>query len=146
MSENQAEAPPQPPPPTKRLSRDEILGAIDSRLVKVDVPEWGGHVFVRSMTGLERDTFEGETALLRKNDPSKKVPAIRARLLARVMVDEEGKRLFTDTDIPNLANKSAKALDRLFAVAESLSGMTMADLEELAKNFVPGPSDGSTSG
>ena len=41
------------------LTRDLILGMDDLSRVRVDVPEWGGHLFVRSMTGMERDAFEG---------------------------------------------------------------------------------------
>ena len=41
-----------------RLSRDDILKAADNEPEEVDVPEWGGSVLVRGMTGRERDAFE----------------------------------------------------------------------------------------
>src|SRR5262249_54462608 len=41
-----------------RLSKDDILKAADNEPEEVDVPEWGGTVLVRGMTGRERDAFE----------------------------------------------------------------------------------------
>ena len=41
------------------LSRTDILGAKDLGLTPVEVPEWGGTVYVRSMTARERITWEG---------------------------------------------------------------------------------------
>ena len=40
------------------LTRDQILQANDLVTETVEVPEWGGSVFVKSLTGVERDQFE----------------------------------------------------------------------------------------
>jgi hypothetical protein len=50
------------------------------------------------------------------------------------IVDEEGNRLFSDADVKLLGQKSAAALDKLFEVAQKLSGLKDEDVEELAKN------------
>lgn len=115
------------------LSRDDILGADDLPSEEVEVPEWGGTVWVRSMTGLERDVFE---ASLTQGAGDKKVNLknIRARLVSLTAVDEEGTRLFSDADIAELGAKSAAALDRVFSVAQSLNGLGNEDVEELAEN------------
>jgi hypothetical protein len=42
----------------KSLTKDEILEAADLSTKAVDVPEWGGSVNVRTMTGADRDAFE----------------------------------------------------------------------------------------
>ena len=42
----------------KALTRDEILGADDLKTESVKVPEWGGTVLVRELTGAERDEWE----------------------------------------------------------------------------------------
>jgi hypothetical protein len=42
------------------LTRDSILNAKDLKKELVKVPEWGGEVYVRCMTGSERDAFESE--------------------------------------------------------------------------------------
>lgn len=72
------------------LNKEAILNAKDTRQEVAEVPEWGGHVCIRAMSGAERDDFraaiEGaETSLVGK---------FEAPLLALTLVDEEGNRLF----------------------------------------------------
>ena len=40
------------------LNREAILAAEDLPRELVEVPEWGGAVYVRALTGAERDQFE----------------------------------------------------------------------------------------
>ena len=42
------------------LTRDEILESEDLATETVSVPEWGGSVIVRALTGTERDAYEAE--------------------------------------------------------------------------------------
>lgn len=117
------------------LSRDQILEADDLDREQVDVPEWGGPVYVREMTAAERDAFEAEI-LDRKSDGEVEVDLqnIRARLLVRVLCDEDGDRLFDDADIEPLSRKSGAVMGRLFQVAQKLNGLTAQDIEEIAGN------------
>lgn len=123
----------------KVLGREDILGADDLPRELVEVPEWGGSVWVRTMTGTERDAYEasiievklgpkGQASVERRMDNS------RAKLLARSICGDDGERIFTESDISALGRKSAKALDRVFEVAQRLNGMTEDDIEELAGN------------
>ncbi len=116
------------------LSRDDILKADDLPTRKVEVPEWGGIVLVRGLTGAQRDAFEMMFLNWRdKNQAS--LENFRATLAAWCIVDEDGKRLFNDTsDVHRLAQKSARALERVFDAARELSGLTAQDVEELTKN------------
>ena len=57
-----------------------------------------------------------------------------ARLCALSIRDESGKPLFTKTDITALSKKSASALDRIFQVAQKLSGIGQDEIEETVKN------------
>lgn len=135
------------------LSREQILEAQDMEKELVDVPEWGGPVYVRALTGAERDAFEDsmvEMRVVRKGRKRETVPQmryqnLRARLCALTICDEEGNRLFKDEDVHALGKKSAAALDRVFEVAQRLSGLREEDVEELAGNFENDQSDGSTS-
>lgn len=127
------------------LTRDQILQADDLRSEDVPVPEWGGVVRVRGLTGTQRDAFESDVVVMNGRDVQRNTRNIRARLVALTVVDEEGKRLFTHQDVEALGNKSARALDRVFSAASSLSGLSDADVEELAENFADGQSDGSIS-
>jgi len=123
------------------LSKEQILSAKDLTTETVNVPEWGGEVTVRSMTGTERDSFEQSILEGKKTNMTN----IRAKLCARVMVDEQGNRLFTDREIDSLGGKSASALDRVFEVAQRLNGMSSKDIKELEKNSGTGQSGDSTS-
>jgi hypothetical protein len=61
------------------------------------------------------------------------------------VVDDQGKRIFTDEDIEALGNKNAAPLDRICDVARRLSGMGRAEKEKLAKNSAPAGGDLSSS-
>lgn len=127
------------------LNRDQILNASDLQSEDVYVPQWGGVVRVVGMTGAQRDSWEAGITRLRQSGIQYNLENIRAGLLARVLVDEQGNRLFNDKDIVFLGNKSAAALDLLFAVAQRLSGIGKGDIEELAENFPNGQNGGSIS-
>jgi len=111
------------------LSKAAILAADDKKMVDFDVPEWGGAVKLRVMTGTERDRFEGEFVGGNKN-----VDMVRAKLVAKCLCDEEGNRLFTEQEIPSLGEKSAAVLDRLFSECMKLNRFSKSDVEDLAKN------------
>lgn len=116
------------------LTREQILGAEDLETEVVDVPEWGGQVLVRGMTGTERDAFEASIVEMRGKQSRVDMRNIRAKLVAKSIVDEEGKLLFSDADVRALGQKSASALDRVFTAAQRVSGISDTDVEELAKN------------
>lgn len=113
------------------LTKEQILKANDFSVEKVTVKQWNGFVFVRGMTGTERDAFE-QSVVQTKGKTN--LSNIRARLCALTIVDEKGNRLFDDSDIVELGKKSAAALDKVFAVAQRLNGLAAGDVEELAKN------------
>lgn len=122
---------------TTILSREAILQAQDLDRELVEVPEWGGAVYVRAMTGMERDAYERRMVTVRGDRPGVNLDGLvnmRAWVAATCIVGEDGERLFSEKDIRALGQKSAAALDRIYAVAMRLSGLTAEDLEELEKN------------
>jgi hypothetical protein len=112
------------------LTKDAIISANDSGLMKVAVPEWGGDVFIKVMSCGERDAYENDWVV----NKSKGVENFRSKFLARCLCDENGSLLFTEQEIPLLAKKSAKVLSRLWQKAMDHNALTDADVEELAKN------------
>lgn len=130
------------------LSRDAILGADDRPTEVVHVPEWGGDVHVRGLSGAERDAYEAGIASPRPDGRQHmNLRNLRARLVVLAVVDpDSGDRLFRDDDAPALGDKSAAAVDRVFSVARRLSGLSEGDVEELAEGFGDAPSEDSTSG
>lgn len=123
--------------------RSQILEADDLPSEEVVVPEWNTTVFVRSMTGRDRDMFEAK--MLKANEAGKHLENFRARLTVFCAIDEEGKRIFADSDIAALGEKSGRALDRIFEVASRLNKMREVDIEDTRKNSLRAVGDDSTS-
>jgi hypothetical protein len=116
------------------LTREQILKAEDTPYEVVEVPEWGGSVLVWTMSGAERDAFEEGSLVKRGRKSEVSLHNLRARLCTITIRDQAGKRLFTKEDIDSLGKKSAKALDRVFGVAQRLNGFTEEDIQELVGN------------
>lgn len=128
-----------------RLSKDDILKADDVRTEEVEVPEWGGSVLVRGMTGEERDEFEASMLVRRGDQMIPDTWNTRAKLIARCVIDDDGTPLFTRQDVDALGKKSGAALDRVFDVASRLSGLRPEDAKEAAENFGPALNGASSS-
>lgn len=128
------------------LSREHILGADDRKTEDVQVPEWGGTVRVRALSGAERDAYEAGLVQLRADGTRRlTMQNARARLVSLSVCDEQGGRVFSDADVAELGDKSAAALERVFSVASRLSGLTDDDIEEMTETFADAPSGDSTS-
>ena len=119
------------------LSRDQILTADDIETREVDVPEWGGTVRLKSLTGRERDAFEASNRILRGKEFVPNPVDIRARLVIRALVDETGNRLFKDTEAGALGAKSGAVLDRLYDIVAEMSGMTSSPPRTLRETPSP---------
>lgn len=129
------------------LSREDIIAVEDRTTETVKVPEWGGEVLVRSLSGRERDEFESSTVRTRGGKREENYDNFRARLVSLCLVDEDGRRLFTSkSDIILLGNKSVAALQRVFNKAQELNGMSDEDVEELTDSFEKTPGEDSASG
>ena len=116
--------------PAKALTGDAVVAAVDSDLTRVEIPEWGGHAFLRIMDCGERDDYECEWR--KKADSG--VENFRSKFVAKCLVDESGKRLFGNGDIMKLAAKSSKVVNRLWELAMKLNNLSEAGSEEAAKN------------
>jgi hypothetical protein len=112
------------------LTREAIAKADDLPREKVKTPEWGkdSYVFVRTMSGDQRDDFEASFAGDAKSN-------LRGRLAALTVCDDEGNLLFAGSDGAELlGGKSARVLDRIFAVAIRLNAISKTDVDALEKN------------
>lgn len=111
------------------LTADQILAADDLGLKRVDVPEWGGELYVRVMSVRERDDYE--RLWLGKKETG--IDNFRSQYLARVLCNEKGELLFSRGQIDKLAEKSGAVMGRLFDVAMKHNNMTEEDVQELGK-------------
>lgn len=116
------------------LTREQILAAMDLKIESVDVPEWGGTVYVRNMTGRARDQFESSRYKLIGEKIEILHQNTRAALLAASLCDSKGTLMFSEKDVEALGEKNGAVLDRLFDVAQRLSGLRQKDAEEKLKN------------
>ena len=130
------------------LTRDAILAADDLPRERVEVPEWGGEVYLRAMTGTEREAYEGLIADREKAGPKgagMSAVELLCELVARTACDELGLLLFEPADIPALKTRNATVLVRLSEQAMRMNRLTEMDIKDLEKNSGGGPSDDSTS-
>ena len=122
------------------LNREAILSFQDRQVQKVHIPEWADDVYVRSLSGAERDAFEEGNLIRERNKKSGamnydvRLQNAKVRLVILTLCDEQGNRLLEDSDEGVLAGKNAAAINRIYSVAASMSGITDEDLEELLKN------------
>ena len=115
------------------LTKDAILASKDFTLKEVEVPEWGGSIFIGTMTGKERDNLESAFVNAKDGDNSNLLN-LRAKIVAITACDPEGVRLFTLDDIEALGGKSSLVLDRLFTIAQQVNGMSGKDVEGIVGN------------
>ncbi|MDD5533904.1 MAG: hypothetical protein PHC52_14010 [Syntrophales bacterium] len=119
----------------KKITKADIVAFNDLKSEVIEVPEWGGSVTIRRMTGGERDAYEADIFESKGAQLQLKRENFRAKLIARCLVDDNGERMFSDGEIAALSKKSAAALDRLFAACQRLNGMTGAEQEKIEKNL-----------
>ena len=121
------------------LSKKAILAAKDTKLKgPVAVPEWGGDVYFRTISGLERDQFEDAYS-------EQKMKAFRARFLVLTISDENGDRLFGDNEVEDHGKKSSVVINRLFDEAWQHNAFTQEAVDALGEGSSPDQSEGSTS-
>jgi hypothetical protein len=120
------------------LNKTAILAAGDIKLDKVAVPEWGGDVYLKTISGIDRDQFE-------EGYSEQKMKNFRARFLVLTLCDEKGDRLFTDAEVAELAKKSSLVLNRLFEKSWGFNAFTNEAVDDLGNDSTVAPSDGSTS-
>ena len=116
------------------LNKESILAANDSRIETVDVPEWGGVVRVKTMTGTERDAFDQMVLEGRGSDKAANIRNFRSKICVCCICDGDGNRLFANGDVDIVGKKSSIVLDRISESASKLNALGRKDIEELEKN------------
>lgn len=115
------------------LTRDEIKAKRGVRQrVAVDVPALGGTIYVAKMTARDRDDFEymvtgGKVGGINTKN-------IRARFLTLVCVNEDGTRMFDESDAEWLGELDTDAVQIITEAGFKLNGIGNDALEDAAKN------------
>ena len=115
---------------SKVLTRAAILSADKSALEKVNVPEWGGDVYVCAIKANEFERFRDK---ITSNGQADKAMMIGG-LVSLVACDSQGKRLFTDDDTERVSEFALAPLLRVFRAAMKFNNLSDDDVDELVKN------------
>jgi hypothetical protein len=123
------------------LDRKALLAKEKLQIEKVDL---GGEdfVYVRAMTGRERDIFEQSLVKEKKDEEGKIIgfdnamQDFRAKLCVCCVCDENGNNTLNPEDFPILSqHMSAKRLEVIVNQAQELNKISKKDKENLLKNL-----------
>jgi hypothetical protein len=133
------------------LTREALLQKDDLKIEKVELSK--GYVFVREMTGHEKDIWES-SMLKQKPSGNKNKPIeyettlddFRAKLAVVTVCDEEGNLIFKPEDVKML-NKmmSATNIEKIVTAAQRLNAISQQDRDEILKNSEADQTDNSNS-
>lgn len=133
------------------LNKEALLAKPKLTIEKVEISE--GYVFVREMTGHEKDIWEQSMLKAAPNGNPQAAPKVnydlanfRAKLAVSTICDEEGNLLFTMSEV-HLLNKALRAsdLEKIVDTAQKLNAVTDKDKEEILKNLEADRDDSSNS-
>jgi hypothetical protein len=120
------------------LDRAAVLVVADRVVEELFIPEWQGWVRVGSWDGLTRwRVIQSWTANPSANGrPDTNLLAVVAQAS---LVGEDGAEQYALGDVPALARKNAKALDRILTVALRINGLDASAVADLGKDSAPTP-------
>jgi hypothetical protein len=132
------------------LSRELLLQRDALKIERVELTR--GHVYVREMTGAEKDIWEQSMLKEQKAKDGKvtyetTLEDFRAKLAVVTICDEDGNLILRPSDVKDL-NKmiSASNIERVVEAAQKLNAITDKDREEILKNLETSPEEDSSSG
>ena len=107
----------------------------------IEVPEWGGTVYIRELSGWERDCFDEAwfKYKVQQNGSGECGVNFYSFLIAWLVVDESGKRFVSDSEIMQLAQVPAKIILRVAEQCMKINGMGRWADVELPKSLEQDP-------
>jgi hypothetical protein len=132
------------------LSREKLLSKCDLTIEKVELGN-DEYVYVRSMTGYERDLFE-RSLTKEKFDSKGKLTGydqslenFRSKLAVLTICDEKGDLILAPEDYDALSRSiRIDKLEKIINAAQALNKITDADKDDIVKNSEAAP-DGSSN-
>lgn len=109
------------------LNREQLLAQARPKIIEVPVPEWGGTIHLRDITAGQRDQYDGYQI---DQQGQQKYTDFRARLLILSICDQDGNRLFTDSEVSTISSLPAHVVDRLWDQAALLCGLKTEQVEK----------------
>lgn len=130
------------------LNKDALLAAAerpDVQTKDVHVPELGGFVRVREMSGTVRNRIEAAAVSMRAGGDAKTLDNVTAQMIAACLVDEHDRPMLTTADVRRLMASRPRAVFRIRDAIMEISATDDDDVEALAEVFDSARSDSSTS-
>ncbi len=124
------------------LSKEDILEAQDIQTDTVDVPEWGGTVHVRALNAVERGKLDNLGAQARL-DGTAQLEDMHVMTVQMGVIDDDGQRVFSEDDIPELREKAAAPMERISERIWEMSGISEEDVEDAVEDLEQTPSGDS---
>ncbi len=125
------------------LTKDDIKG-LKASAVKVPI-EGFGDVFIRVMSGSERDSLEASCIKTRGKVQEENRDNFRAKILVRTLSDEHGVRMFKDDEAGVVGSLPATFVVPAADEAATINKMNKKDVDSLTKNSEAGQKDDSGS-
>jgi hypothetical protein len=133
------------------LSREQLLTKQTPTIKKIELLTPDEFVYVRQMSGRERDIFE-RSLLIEVEDKQGNITYkrvledFRAKLATHTVCDENGVLLLKSSDASTLSESMlAACLEKIVDAAQELNRITEKDKEALIKNSVASQTAGNTS-
>jgi len=121
------------------LSRDEIINIKDCKVTAVEIPEWGGTVYLRKWTGKDRSFFLSKSICESDDGAGVNWDTLfdnQVLVVALSLCDENGAKLFTTSteDLEILSSKDGNVIQMLYQKSLLLNGLAKESIEGAAKN------------
>lgn len=117
------------------LDRNFILNNKGYDLVEMEIPEWGGIIYLKPLSAKEVTSYQTEIMGIRDADgivSGDSTLEMITRLLTLTICDESGNTLFTKDDVAALNEKRFQTLIKIFRKAQEINGLD-DDAEALAE-------------
>lgn len=115
------------------LDRSQILSKkVNLPRQEIQIPEWEGSVWVRSLTVGERDQIDSEFNAARSK--GRTPDNLRARMIIKGCCDEAGQPLFTEADLQEINKLPATTLEKIFDSILKINRIGAGAVEESEKN------------
>jgi hypothetical protein len=123
------------------LSKADILGISDIEIKEIHVPVWDADIFIKQLTRGQQDAYlkrqfgkfgVKQTGKQQNIESNMDMFGHDAWLFVQGVCDENGKRIFSDSEVGQIEAKNGEAVGFVASEIVKFSGMD-ADIEELEK-------------
>jgi hypothetical protein len=117
------------------LTKQQILNR-KPLLQEVQLPQWGGFVYIRPLTVAEQTKLAELGTKFEKANTAARIKNITLQVIKWSVTDADGAPLFDDGDLDQLLQADASAIMSLQDAIIRYSGLTEESRRELEKNLL----------